>query len=124
MFMLACRAYILLIRIDLYLSRGDFAAMYERVRRVRLSKPAESREATEAICRAIDIASVWYWKQVPCLQRSAAATFLLRRHGIAAQLVIGAQCMPFRAHAWVEVEGKIVNDKPYISELYAVLDRC
>jgi hypothetical protein len=124
MFMLACRAYILLIRIDLYLSRGDFAAMYERVRRVRLSKPAESREATEAICRAIDIASVWYWKQVPCLQRSAAATCLLRRHGIAAQLVIGAQCMPFRAHAWVEVEGKIVNDKPYISELYAVLDRC
>jgi hypothetical protein len=124
MFMLACRAYLQLIRMDLYLARGDFSAMYERVRRVRLHKRAESPEATEAICRAIDIASVWYWKQVPCLQRSAAATCLLRRHGIAAQLVIGAQCMPFRAHAWVEVEGKIVNDKPYISELYAVLDRC
>jgi hypothetical protein len=124
MFMLACRAYLQLIRMDLYLARGDFSALYERVRLVRLRKRAESPEATEAICRAVDIASVWYWKQVPCLQRSAAATCLLRRHGIAAQLVIGAQCMPFRAHAWVEVEGKIVNDKPYISELYAVLDRC
>jgi hypothetical protein len=124
MFMLACRAYLLLICIDHYLAGGDFSVMYERVRRVRLRNRAESPEETEAICRAVDIASVWYWKQVPCLQRSAAATCLLRRHGIAAQLVIGAQCMPFRAHAWVEVEGKIVNDKPYISELYAVLDRC
>jgi hypothetical protein len=109
---------------DLYLARGDFSALYERVRLVRLRKRAESPEATEAICRAVDIASVWYWKQVPCLQRSAAATCLLRRHGVAAELVIGAQCMPFRAHAWVEVERKIVNDKPYISDLYAVLDRC
>jgi Transglutaminase-like superfamily len=124
MFTLACRAYLQLIRMDLYLARGDFFALYERVRLVRLRKRAESREATEAICRAVDIASVWYWKQVPCLQRSAAATCLLRRHGVAAELVIGAQCMPFRAHAWVEVERKIVNDKPYISDLYAVLDRC
>jgi hypothetical protein len=109
---------------ELYLARGDFAAMYERVRRVQLRNRAESPEATEAICRAVDIASVWYWKQVPCLQRSAAATCLLRRHGLAAELVIGVQCRPFRAHAWVEVEGMIVNDKPYMSELYAVLDRC
>ncbi len=124
MFMLACRAYLQLIRMDLYLARGDFAAMYERVRRVRLRKRTGSPETIDTICQAVDIASVWYWKQVPCLQRSAAATCLLRQHGIAAQLVIGAQCMPFRAHAWVEVEGKIVNDKPYVSELYAVLDRC
>jgi hypothetical protein len=124
MFIVVCRAYLQLIRIDLFLARGDFSAMYERVRRVELRKQAESSQATETICRAIDIASVWYWKQVPCLQRSAAATCLLRRHGIGAQLVIGTQCMPFRAHAWVEVEGKIVNDKSYISELYAVLDRC
>lgn len=124
MFMLVFGAYLQLIRMDLYLARGLFAAMYEHVRRVQLGKLARSPEATEAICQATDIASIWYWKQVPCLQRSAAATCLLRRHGIAAQLVIGAQCMPFRAHAWVEVEGKIVNDKPYISELYAVLDRC
>jgi hypothetical protein len=24
----------------------------------------------------------------------------------------------------VEVEGRVVNDKPYVSEIYAVLDRC
>jgi len=59
-----------------------------------------------------------------CLQRSAATACLLKRFGVSAQLVIGAQQMPFKAHAWVEVDGVVVNDKPYTSEIYTVLDRC
>jgi hypothetical protein len=43
---------------------------------------------------------------------------------VPAELVIGAQHMPFRAHAWVEVQGRVVNDKSYTNEMYAVLDRC
>src|SRR2546429_201170 len=39
-------------------------------------------------------------------------------------IFIGAQQMPFKAHAWVEVDGRVVNDKSYTPELYAVLDRC
>ena len=39
-------------------------------------------------------------------------------------MVIGAQQMPFKAHAWVEVGGSVVNDKPYTPEMYQVLDRC
>ena len=124
MFMLGCRAYLLLILMDLYLGRDDFSGLYERVRGTAIRERRPGQDATEAICRAVDLASIWYRKQVPCLQRSAATTCLLRRHGIAAELVIGAQSMPFRAHAWVEVRGQIVNDKPYIAELYAVLDRC
>jgi len=58
------------------------------------------------------------------LQRSAATACLLKKYGVAAQLVIGTQPLPFKAHAWVEVEGTVVNDKPYIREMYAVLDRC
>jgi hypothetical protein len=108
---------------DLCLSRGDFAVMYERVRCERLRNRA-NMNAAEGICRAVDIASVWYWKQVPCLQRSAATTCLLRRYGIAAQLVIGVESRPFRAHAWVEVSGRVINDKSYMREMYTVLDRC
>jgi hypothetical protein len=124
MFLLVCRAYLLLIRIDVGLARGGFPALYERVRFVRFGKRPARAESAEAVCRAVDMASIWYWKQVPCLQRSAAATCLLRQRGISAELVIGAQSLPFRAHAWVEVEGRVVNDKPYISELYAVVDKC
>lgn len=124
MTLLTLKAYIELIRIDFCLSRKDFAGMYERVRRTRVGAAPGNPEAIEPICGAVDRAAVWYWKQVSCLHRSAATTRLLRGAGIAAQLVIGTQALPFRAHSWVEVEGRIVNDKPYIAELYAVLDRC
>jgi len=39
-------------------------------------------------------------------------------------MILGAQQMPFKAHAWVEVDGRVVNDKPYMREMYPVLDRC
>ena len=72
----------------------------------------------------MDFACVLYPKQVLCLQRSAATTLLLRRRGIAAEMVIGAQLLPFKSHAWVESEGAVVNDKPYVREIYRILDRC
>jgi hypothetical protein len=70
------------------------------------------------------MACIWYCKEVLCLQRSAATTCLLRKYGVSAHLVIGAQQMPFKAHAWVEVGGEVVNDKKYVRELYARLDQC
>jgi hypothetical protein len=39
-------------------------------------------------------------------------------------MVIGAQLLPFLSHAWVEIEGCVVNDKPYIPEIFQVLERC
>ena len=80
--------------------------------------------AVERICSAVDMACIWYWKEALCLQRSAATACLLKQYGVLAQMVIGAQQMPFKAHAWVEVDGRVVNDKPYTPEMYAVLDRC
>lgn len=121
---LGLKAYLLLIYFDLYLARGNFEPLYERVRRCPLRKVPSPANATERICAAMDMACIWYWKEALCLQRSAATTFLLRRHGVPAQLVIGAQQLPFKAHAWVEVDGLVVNDKPYMHEMYFVLDRC
>ena len=124
MFFLIVRAYIALIRFDLFLARGDFAGLYDTVR-CRTCRAVEfDDDITRKICSAVDLACVWYWKHVLCLQRSAAAACLLRDSGVPAELVIGAQHMPFRAHAWVEVEGRVVNDKSYTNEMYAVLDRC
>lgn len=121
---LVLRAYWRLIYFDFYLARGDFAALYERVRNCPVDRPAAILEVSEKVCAAVDVASIWYWKRVLCLQRSAATAFLLKRSGVPAQMMIGAQQMPFKAHAWVEVDGRVVNDKPYVSEIYAVLDRC
>jgi len=121
---LVLRAYWKLIYFDFYLARGNFAALYQKVRNYPITEPNDSVNTTEKICAAVDIASIWYWKEVLCLQRSATSTCLLRFYGVPAQLIIGVQQMPFRAHAWVEVDGRVVNDKSYTPEIYAVLDTC
>jgi Transglutaminase-like superfamily len=117
-------AYFELVRFDYFLIRGRFERLYDLVRNYPVH-PTPVREISVAqLCSAVDTASIWYFKRVLCLQRSAATTCLLRKNGISAQMVLGAQQIPFRAHAWVEVDGHVVNDKPYIPELYSVLDRC
>jgi hypothetical protein len=121
---LVLRAYLRLIQFDLYLARGNFKALYEKVRRYPIRRMSVPDNAVEQICSAVDIASIWYWKEVLCLQRSAATACVLKRYGVQAQMMIGAQQMPFKAHAWVEVDGRVVNDKPYMREMYAVLDQC
>jgi hypothetical protein len=121
---LVLRAYLRLIQFDLYLARGNFEALFQKVRRYPARNMPVSPNAVERICAAVDMACIWYWKEALCLQRSAATACLLKRYGVPAQMMLGAQQMPFKAHAWVEVDGRVVNDKPYMREMYAVLDRC
>src|SRR5216683_2680863 len=113
------KAYWNLVFFDLYLVRGNFAALYGRVRTCPIAKKTPSTDVVERICSAVNMASIWYWKEVLCLQRSAATACLLKKYGVPGQMVIGAQQMPFKAHAWVEVDGRVVNDKPYTPEMYA-----
>jgi prolyl oligopeptidase len=121
---LVSRAYLELIHTDAYLSRGNFAPLYSRVRKYPVGNTANLPDAIDKVCTAVDTACIWYWKEVLCLQRSAATTCLLRHCGIPAQMIIGAQQIPFKAHAWVEVDGRVVNDKSYVREMYSVLDHC
>jgi hypothetical protein len=118
------QAYWKLILFDLCILRDDFAGLYGKVLHTPIAPKMPFRDAAGRICAAVDFACIWYWKEALCLQRSAAAACLLKQHGIAAELVIGTQQMPFKAHAWVEVDRRVVNDKPYMAEMYQVLDRC
>ncbi len=124
MFLLVLEAYLSLIRFDFYLARGNFEAIYNKVRNYATGKKTASPDSVELICAAVDMACIWYCKEVLCLQRSAVTTCLLRKYGVSAYLIIAAQQMPFKAHAWVEVDGKVVNDKQYVRQLYTRLDQC
>ncbi len=55
-----------------------------------------------------------------CLSRSLVVWWLLGRRGIASEVVIGAQIeqSEFRAHAWVECQQQVVNDRPDIAEQF------
>jgi hypothetical protein len=123
MTLLVLKAFVKLIRFDLYLMRGDFAGLYRKVRNHPIGRKPVSADATKKICSAVDRACIWYWKEALCLQRSAATACLLKGYGVPAQMVIGGQQMPFRAHAWVEVDCCVVNDKPYVPQIFAALDR-
>jgi len=120
---LVARAYLRLIYFDFHLTRGNFSALHEKVRDYPRAEKLFSPDAIQKICAAVDMASIWYWKEVLCLQRSAATAYLLKFYGVPAEMVIGARQLPFRAHAWVEVNGLVVNDKSYVREMYAVLDQ-
>jgi hypothetical protein len=124
MSLLSLKAYRKLILFDRQLALGSFEQLYSRVRNCPVDTSTPLKDPVERVCAAVNMACIWYWKEVPCLQRSAATTCLLRRCGVPAQMVIGAQQLPFKAHAWVEIGGCVVNDKPYTPEMYAVLDRC
>ena len=80
---LVLRAYLMLVYFDLYLIRGNFSVLYKKVREYPMSRVIGFPTATERVCAAMDIACIWYWKEVLCLQRSAATACLLRGYGIA-----------------------------------------
>jgi hypothetical protein len=116
---LTVAALVELARYDALLALGGFA-------RVRRSLPAAARrrrndEECRRICDAFNWAMAFYWKPVLCLQSSVAMARLLRRAGIAAEVVIGCRPEPYFSHAWVEVDGRVVNDSPgYRQQLTAL----
>jgi len=62
--------------------------------------------------------------QSKCLRESTALWYLLRRRGYPAELVLGARTLlgPFEAHAWVELEGKVLNDAANVRDIYEPFD--
>ena len=117
-------SWLLLLYFDCLMRLGGFARVHEAVRREKVIPKPNVHGCDRELSHAIDLACVLYFKPVLCLQRSAALALLLRRHGIEAEMVIGAQLLPFLAHAWVEVGGDAINDKPYVGEIFQVLERC
>jgi hypothetical protein len=79
---------------------------------------AAAQEATLAVSRACR----YYPFKAECLHRAAASVCYLRWRGHAANLVIGVKTIPFAAHAWVELDGVVVNDRPSVRDDFTVID--
>lgn len=113
-----------LLAFDLLGFGQNFAAMHRLVRRWKTRQISASESSVNRVCTAMNHACVWYPKRVLCLQRSAVTTCLLRHCGVPAQMVMGVQNLPFRAHAWTEVHGRTTNERRNVQKLYGVWDRC
>jgi hypothetical protein len=120
--MLFLRALTGLLVYDVLNAFCRFETLYSMV---KVWKIAElSNRAIDDITKTIDYACIWYPKEALCLQRSFVTTYLLRKYGFPAEMVLGAQKLPFKAHAWVEVAGRSVNERGDVRSRYTVWDRC
>jgi len=112
--------------VDLAIAWGGFRRLHRLVRGMRVHHRASSADehaVIAAVNDAVSRAAIWYPRPAYCMPRSVVTTWLLRRRGVAAELVIGVRKMPFYAHAWVEVGGRVVNDVPRVQTLYPAIDR-
>jgi hypothetical protein len=116
------RAFLTLALLDLILSTRSLKALC----RVVSKRPVGRRKLDDPdliarICTAVEWACVWYPRKAVCLQRSAVTACLLRTSGVRAEMVIAAKVMPTLAHAWVEVDGCVVNDFPKVKNFYKTI---
>lgn len=120
-------AWVLLVRVRRLAARRGFAGLLaalppcppDDADPVGGSGVAATVAATAA---AVDRAAALQLRKAWCLPLSAACTWMLRRRGVPARLVLGVRPLPFFAHAWVEVGGRPIDDGHDVGKL-AVLDR-
>jgi transglutaminase-like putative cysteine protease len=83
--------------------------------------PADGR--VDAVARGVVTAAVFCPGRVECLEQSMALYYLLRRHGVSAELRFGVRTTtPFAAHAWVVHRGIAVHQELEQLEQVAVFE--
>jgi len=121
---LTWKALIALLAFDVLGFGRKFARMHRLVSTRKVARRLSTPDAVERVCDAVNNACIWYPKRVLCLQRSAVITCMLRQCGVPAHMVMGAQKVPFKAHAWTEVDGRAINERNDVQKKYAVWERC
>jgi hypothetical protein len=110
-----------LARYDLMNVVFGFKRMHRQLAAQRPKNRACPPELQKLVLDAVCLAGCFYYKPILCLQRSVVAARLLRKTGVEARLVIGYRPAPFFSHAWVEVDGSVVNDSQAYKEWLQVL---
>ena len=118
------KALVGLLVFDLRGLDRDFLKMHAFVRKWPVAQRNPQTRRVDRISEAVNYACVWYPKRVRCLQRAAVTTCLLRSCGVSAKMVMGAQVLPLKAHAWTEVNGRAINERRDVQRVYEVWERC
>lgn len=122
--LLFAKALLGLLAFDLCGLGRNFSRLHHIVASWSVTRTTTRPDLVYRVCSAVNYACACYPRRALCLQRSVVTTCLLRSRGIPAQLVMGAQRFPFKAHAWVEVDGRAVNERCDVRVIYGVLDQC
>ena len=88
-----------------------------------ISAREQDLSRAKLISRAVAIAGNHGIYHANCLKQSLLLWWLLARHGIPTELKLGTQKLPqetFSAHAWVEYNGKALDDFSDLHHQYLV----
>lgn len=109
------RCTVVIAVIKFRLAMQGFSRTVRWIRRQVDDVPVTEHAGTKAV-RAeeyrVAMAAALYPGRAQCLERSLALYLLLRRRGVAVRYRQGVQPFPFKAHAWVEYRGEVINDVP------------
>ncbi len=77
-------------------------------------------KTTQMVKIAVRYSRLW----TNCLKQSLVLWALLRGQGVASEIRIGVKLHQgqFTAHAWVEYDGIVLNDRPDVSDQFAPLE--
>lgn len=121
---LSLKAFVGLLLFDPLVHLVGFGMLHRLVRGWPTATRSAPPDAVDRVLTAVNRACTLYPRKALCLHRSAVSTCLLRSAGVQARMVIGARKIPFRAHAWVEVDGVAVNEGVRVREFFQVLETC
>ena len=125
------QALVLLPIVHILLKTMGYAHLIRTIeKRIPISEKAEQFPTTEqlnnalAAARMVSIASSHGLYHATCLRRSLVLMVLLRWQGIESELHFGArlQDQGLEAHAWVEMGGAVINDRPDIRKEFTPLE--
>jgi hypothetical protein len=96
---------------------------HDPARKIEWSEAALARALR--LSRLVDLAARHGVYPANCLQRSLTLLWMLRRRGIQSDLRFGTRKAGgrFEAHAWIEVEGVVLNDDDDVRLCYTTFDR-
>jgi Transglutaminase-like superfamily len=72
------------------------------------------------VAAAVAARAAWFNLKAPCLPTALVAQMMLRRRGVASKLCLGVrrESSALRAHAWLEIDRKVVfgaTEKPFVT---------
>lgn len=100
--------------------RRTQAALAASIRR----RPAGRTDARDVAVRGLQRARRYAPYRGNCLPQSLALWWRLRRQGLQAEFCLGARldAGELAAHAWVEADGRALNDSPTVRDRFAAFE--
>lgn len=120
---LVCAFLTRLLGYNRFMRTHGLIDLKHRIKILPCGAPTHPRPKEE-ILEALDIACALYPVRVMCLQRSTVLVATLRHFGYSAQLCIGVQTSPFRAHAWVSLDNEPIHDTLTNKGAFIVMEVC